>query len=276
MRVMTPKRVPAKFGMPAAPLLMMVSRPPGKGKIAQGGKAGVGRGEHIDLCGAAHIVEPARRCGLSSSSCAKRQPASEVASPCTMPMRKAPTCATRCIGSRASCSRAAAGAAAAQQRQDLVRAGAPRRRRRSPDRRSRSRRRCPQRARSRSPHCRAAPDAARRGVRRAANQSGSASNQWKSPLNTIVAGVRSMRRQTLDRLERGEIAVEPADHIERLGDEIRRAREHAWRIAVVERANAAGRSVSVGASRRCERRRVHSAASFSAPPQLEPWPAVQP
>ena len=71
---------------------------------------------------AAHFVEPGpprRHRRVRPAQSASRR--ATAASPCTMPMRKAPTCATRCIGRRAQPRRAPlAGAAGAQQRQDLV------------------------------------------------------------------------------------------------------------------------------------------------------------
>ena len=87
---------------------------------------------------------------------------------------------------------------------------------------------------------------------------------------------RLPRRQLLDRIERGEIAVKPADDIKRLGGKIRRAREHRRRIGVIARAIAAGLLPPALELGQGAREHVHSAASFSAPPQLEPWPAVQP
>ena len=84
-----------------------------------------------------------------------------------------------------------------------------------------------------------------------------------------------LRGQLFDRIERRQIAVQPADDIERLGLEIRQPRKNLGRIDVIGRADAAGRFCSL----LCVRGglggaddRAHSAASFSAPPQLEPWP----
>ena len=79
-----------------------------------------------------------------------------------------------------------------------------------------------------------------------------------------------LRRHLFDRRKRGQIAVETADDIKQIGGKIRRAREHRRRIGVVGRAGAAGLQEFDGLGR------DHSAASFSAPPQLEPCPAVQP
>ena len=78
------------------------------------------------------------------------------------------------------------------------------------------------------------------------------------------------RRQELDGLKRGEIAVKPADDVERVGGEIGFAREHGRRIGVVARADAAGVVRRVGGIEERAVQDVHSAASFSAPPQLEP------
>jgi hypothetical protein len=98
---------------------------------------------------------------------------------------------------------------------------------------------------------------------------------------------RSLRAgEAFDAIERREIAVEPADDIEHAGGEFRRAIEHRVRVAIVGGAHAArapARAVMLGGFRceggcapsRIERRR-HSAACLSAPPQLDPWPAVQP
>ena len=77
-------------------------------------------------------------------------------------------------------------------------------------------------------------------------------------------------RQELDRLKRGEIAVKAADDVERVGGEIRFAREYGWCIGVVARADAAGVVRRVGGIGERAVQDVHSAASFSAPPQLEP------
>ncbi len=50
-----------------------------------------------------------------------------------------------------------------------------------------------------------------------------------------------LRRQCLDRLKRGQIAVKPADHVERLSLDVRCARKDGRRIGVVDRTNASRR-----------------------------------
>jgi hypothetical protein len=107
----------------------------------------------------------------------------------------------------------------------------------------------------------------------------------------VVVAVEDDRRslragEVLDAIERLEIAVEPADDIEHVGGKIRRTIEHRGRIAVVGGTHAPralvrrarrGRLRREGAGKpsRIEAH-CHSAACFSAPPQLDPWPAVQP
>ena len=208
--------------------------PAAEEKIAQGGETGVGRGEHIQLRGAVDFSSQPRRCASSSSSWEKRQPASAVASPCTIPIRRPPTFATRCIGRRASRLRAADGAAPATGPKSRSN-GPPCRPTRSLDRRSHSRRRYLPAARVPSPHSRAAPGAARRRGRRC-----EPIGFGVEPVEIAVKHLRHrrafLRRQSLDCRQRGEIAVEPADYIKRLRREIRRAGKHARRIAIVVRA----------------------------------------
>jgi len=59
-----------------------------------------------------------RPCALpaNSASCAKRQPASDQASPCTTATRAPPIASTRCIGRAASAARLPACAATARSR----------------------------------------------------------------------------------------------------------------------------------------------------------------
>jgi hypothetical protein len=79
------------------------------------------------------------------------------------------------------------------------------------------------------------------------------------------------RGHRLDRLDRLHVAVEPAHHVEHFGAQVGRAIEDARRIAVRQRAGAAGPLLGLIA-RNATRREAHA----SAPPQLEPCPAVQP
>src|SRR5690242_18771788 len=75
------------------------------------------------------------------------------------------------------------------------------------------------------------------------------------------------RRHHFDRGQRGGIAVKPSDDIKSFGLKIRRAGQDRRSIGVILRADAprAGGLFHL-------RKSVHSAASFSAPPQLDPWP----
>src|SRR5260370_593489 len=95
MRVTIPYVVPAKFGMPAAPLFATTSGPEGMAKDLITGK---------QVCDDAKtsIFEQRRTCsshsrvwGSLSDAAEKRQPASDSQSPCTMPTRTPPTFATR-------------------------------------------------------------------------------------------------------------------------------------------------------------------------------------
>ncbi len=82
-------------------------------------------------------------------------------------------------------------------------------------------------------------------------------------------------RQPLDCLERRQIAVQPADDVEHVRLDLRRAAERRRIVAIIERAHPPGGGRAV--DRRADAAKPHhSAASFNAPPQLEPWPAVQP
>ena len=155
-------------------------------EVAQRREAGVGRGEHIDARGTAHVVEPGRVRRIVERV-VREAPAGErrgiavhdADAQIRRPARRDASAARR--GARASRVRDRRAA-----RRGSRSSAARCRRRPIPDRRSRSRRRCRRRARSRSRRCRGAPcgDMTRRSI--SANQAGSASNQWKSPLNTMV------------------------------------------------------------------------------------------
>ena len=102
MRVTRPMRVPAKFGMPAAPLLITVVRPAASRKSRSAARQ-VCVEANTSICDARRIASSLPGIsGRSSASCANDQPASAVASPCTIPTRRPPTSATRCMGSAAS------------------------------------------------------------------------------------------------------------------------------------------------------------------------------
>jgi hypothetical protein len=92
--------------------------------------------------------------------------------------------------------------------------------------------------------------------------------------------------QPLDLSECREVAVEPTDDIEHARGKFRRAIEDSRRVAVIGWACPAGAFgliviradfYGVDAAEPSRTKELaHSAASFSAPPQLDPWPAVQP
>jgi hypothetical protein len=127
----------------------------------------------------------------------------------------------------------------------------------------------------------------------------------------IIAGIEPMEvavvddrdiaalapRQPLDRLRGGEVSIKAADQVKRLGAKIRPPGEHGRIVGIVARTDAArGQGLSASLNQRRDpltptlspqagrgrrwapgrERRVHSAASLRAPPQLEPWPAVHP
>ena len=179
-----------------------------------------------------------------------------------MPTRAPATCATRCIGRP----RAAAqplprlGAARVPRAgaQDLVRALDFVVGRRSPDRRSRSRSPTSSAARSRSRHCRAARCARARARSIAANHAGSASNQWKSPLKTIVRRARaSCAAIARSRSSASQIAVQAADDV-----------QHVARSSGARRTRAADSHSRAGSVARPGERRRAAHSRSSAPPQL--------
>ena len=88
------------------------------------------------------------------------------------------------------------------------------------------------------------------------------------------------RRKPRDLAERREVSVEAADDVENVGGEIRRTVQRRRPDSDSRRGRCARRdprpSPQGGGEHTARGASIHSAASFSAPPQLEPWPAVQP
>ena len=154
-----------KFGIPAAPLLMTVRRPAAK-EISRSAARHVWVEANTSMpdwrrVSASHGRLPAS----SSASCAKPQPASEVASPCTMPTRKGADLRDQMRRQLPQARARRRGDAAAQALPISRWSGARHLRRRCRDRRSRSRRRCRAAGRSRFRHCRGSPGGARRRAR---------------------------------------------------------------------------------------------------------------
>ena len=245
-----------------------------EGEIAQGGETGVGRGEHVDLGGLAYLAEPGMPRAVVEFV-VRETPAGECAGIAMhdTDAHAADLCNEmhRQPGEPRACRGRYRGP---QQRQDLVGA-----RNHSGGHALRIGAAAADadigRARDFRFHIAAQP-----AVRRDAGfDAGEPIGLGIEPVEVTVehAGDRRAlcRRQIVDRSKRCKIAVEPANHVQRVGGKIGRAREHARGIAVIVGTDAAGRAVRL---RRMQRRqgRVHSAASFNAPPQLEPCPAVQP
>ena len=271
MRVSTPNAEPVKFGMPAAPLLMTVSRPAGSAKSRNAARQ-VWVEAKTSIREARRISESQAGVAGSSSSCGKA-PAGERS---RVAMNDADAHRADLRDADASAAARARRARSAARRlkieQNFVRA------RTTPvvdGLRIGAAAACADVVAPRDLGFDIAAQALRyRATRRSisANHAGSASNQWKSPLNTIRGGVGSAAASRSTCVERREVAVKPADDVERLGDSISaRAVEHRGRIVIIEPGRSGRRLPGCGAVRK-----AHSAASFSAPPQLEPWPAVQP
>ena len=85
-------------------------------------------------------------------------------------------------------------------------------------------------------------------------------------------GAGLARRERLDRRQRLDVAIEASDHVKRICGDVGLTVEHARRVAVGDWAGPAGPQVRLFRVPGAQRLRFHA----SAPPQLEPWPAVHP
>ena len=131
----------------------------------------------------------------------------------------------------------------------------PPRRSRRPDRRSRSPRPLSSPAISVSTLPRSAACAQHLARRRARTRRASTSNQWKSPLKTSAPAPGSRATSASDRLERLDVAVEAADHVERVGLDLGRAVERRGASSGTRPGRCARARVSM---RRAQLRATHS------------------
>jgi len=218
MRVSRPLVSPAKLAMPAAPLLITKRLPRAFSAGAQVVAARRSRRTAPRSNAACNWRLERASC---SRSCAKAQPASDQASPCTM--RRA---AGRLLRQRVH-----------QQRGEVFAPWPHRPPRRAAgenevaafdvvvghrfDKRSRSlhvrRSEAISVRRCRAARCAPAPAAAPRRTAR-----GSHRTSENQPLNTRRGGCASSARHVVDRVERTRVAVQPADHVQRPGLKIRR------------------------------------------------------